>query len=451
MDVELVTIGDELLLGFTVDTNGAWFARTVAEHGIRVVRRTTVGDEAQAVADAVREARDRTGAVITSGGLGPTADDLTKPALAELFGRGLTINADILRGLEERWRARGWPGELPKANRVQALIPAGATVLVNHHGSAPGIWLEDERGHWVAMLPGVPREFRGMTVDELLPRLLARAQQADSAPNGEGPSSTPRVPTVVRSRTLRTTGIAESALADRLGEKKLAKDPLGVPLAFLPGVDGVDLRLTVRDLPAAEADARLDAAAAALRGVVSTWLYGEGETDLAALVLDALRERGLRLAVAESCTGGMLGMRLTAIPGSSDVVAGGVIAYDDAVKIGQLGVRPATLLARGAVSEETAREMASGARTRVGVDIGVGITGVAGPGGGTPEKPVGTVWIAVDLRGDVRATLLSTVGDRQEVRQRSTQAALALVWRTVTQDVGTDTQGTSAASTAKGP
>lgn len=414
MDVELVTIGDELLLGFTVDTNAAWFARTVAAHGIRVVRRTTVGDDAQAVADAVREARDRTGAVITSGGLGPTADDLTKPALAELFGRGLTLDVGILESLKERWRARGWPGELPLANHVQAMVPVGATVLVNRHGSAPGIWLEDEQGHWVAMLPGVPREFRGMTLDALLPRLSASA-------------------TVVRSRTLRTTGIAESAIADRLGD--LAKLPHGVPLAFLPGVDGVDLRFTVSELPAAEADARLATAADAVRAVVEPWFYGEDETDLAALVLDALRARGLRLGVAESCTGGMLGMRLTAIAGSSDVVAGGVISYDDAVKVGQLGVRPATLLARGAVSEETAREMAMGARTRIGADVGVSITGVAGPGGGTPEKPVGTVWIAVDVRGDVSASLLSTVGDRQEIRQRSTQAALALTWRVVTSTI----------------
>jgi nicotinamide-nucleotide amidase len=231
--------------------------------------------------------------------------------------------------------------------------------------------------------------------------------------------------TVIRSRTLRTTGIAESAVADALGEH--AKDPAGVSLAYLPGWEGVDLRLTVRDLPAVEADARLASAAVLLRTKVGKWVYGEDDADLTVLVLDALRARGMRIAVAESCTGGMLGMRLTAIPGSSDVVLGGVIAYDNAVKVAQLGVREATLLAHGAVSEQTAREMARGARERLGADVGVSITGVAGPGGGTPEKPVGTYCVAVDVRGAVRSIRTASVGDRHEIRQRATQAALSMV------------------------
>lgn len=410
MNVELVSIGDELLLGYTIDTNAAFFARTAAALGVRVVRRATVGDGAEEIASAVREALARTGAVITSGGLGPTADDLTKPAIAELFDRGMTLDEGILESLRARWKARGWPGELPAANRNQAMIPRGATVLVNRHGSAPGIWLEDADGRWVAMLPGVPREFRGMTQDELLPRIVGRG--------GAGGL-------VVRSRTLRTTGIAESALADQLGD--LAREPLGVSLAYLPGFEGVDLRLTVRDVAPDEADARLGAAAEALRTRVGRWVYGEDEADLAALVLDALRARGLRIAVAESCTGGMLGMRLTAVPGSSAVVMGGVIAYDNAVKVRELGVRDETLRAVGAVSEETAREMASGVRSRFGVDVGVSVTGIAGPGGGTPEKPVGTFCVAVDVRGAVTSVRSSGVGDRHEVRQRSAQAALNLV------------------------
>jgi nicotinamide-nucleotide amidase len=382
-----------------------------------VVRRATVGDTAEEIADAVREALDRTGAVITSGGLGPTADDLTKPAIAELFGRGMTLDEAILDALRARWTARGWPGELPAANRAQAMIPSGATILTNRHGSAPGIWLEDAAGRFAAMLPGVPREFRGMTLDELLPRLAARH-------TASGASAT-----VVRSVTLRTTGIAESAVADLLGDR--AKELRGVSLAYLPGWAGVDLRLTARDLPAVEADARLASAGDVLRALVARWLYGEDEADLAALVLDALRSRGMRIAVAESCTGGMLGMRLTAVPGASDVVVGGVIAYDDAVKVRELGVREATLAAAGAVSEETAREMARGVRERYGVDVGVSITGIAGPAGGTPEKPVGTFCVAVDVRGETASLRSSGVGDRHEVRQRSAQAALALVRRTL--------------------
>ena len=409
MEVELVSIGDELLLGYTIDTNAAFFAREAAALGVRVVRRATVGDGADEIASAVKEALVRTGAVITSGGLGPTADDLTKPSIAALFNRGMRLDESIVESLRARWKARGWPGELPEANKMQAMIPEDATILVNRHGSAPGIWLEDDAGRWVAMLPGVPREFRGMTKDELLPRLVAM---------GAGG-------TVVRSRTLRTTGIAESALADKLGE--LAKDPAGVSLAYLPGWEGVDLRLTVRDVPSAEADTRLARAADALRGKVGKHVYGEDEADMAVLVLDALRAHRMRIAVAESCTGGMLGMRLTAIAGSSDVVHGGVIAYDNAVKVAQLGVRQETLVAHGAVSEETAREMASGVRERLGVDVGVSITGVAGPGGGTPEKPVGTYCVAVDVRGVTRSFRTSSVGDRHEVRQRATQAALSLV------------------------
>ena len=413
MDVELVTIGDELLLGYTIDTNAAFFAREAAALGVRVVRRATVGDGAEQIAAGVREALDRTGAVITSGGLGPTADDLTKASIAALFGRGMYRDDAIVESLRARWKARGWPGELPKANEMQAMIPEGATILENRHGSAPGIWLDDDRGRWVAMLPGVPREFRGMTKDTLLPRLVAR---------GAGG-------TVIRSRTLRTTGIAESAVADALAEH--AKDPMGVSLAYLPGWEGVDLRLTVRNIESSLADARLAAAAEAVRGKVGRWVYGEDDADLAVLVLEALRAHGMRIAVAESCTGGMLGMRLTAIPGSSDVVLGGVIAYANAVKIGQLGVQEETLRAHGAVSEETAREMALGAAAALNADVGVSITGVAGPGGGTPEKPVGTFCVAVAVRGSVSSLRTSSVGDRHEVRQRATQAALSLVRRSV--------------------
>ena len=413
MDVELVTIGDELLLGYTIDTNAAFFAREAAALGVRVVRRATVGDGAEQIAAGVREALDRTGAVITSGGLGPTADDLTKASIAALFGRGMYRDDAIVESLRARWKARGWPGELPKANEMQAMIPEGATILEHRHGSAPGIWLDDERGRWVAMLPGVPREFRGMTKDTLLPRLVAR---------GAGG-------TVIRSRTLRTTGIAESAVADALGEH--AKDPAGVSLAYLPGWEGVDLRLTVRNVAASTADERLAAAAEAVRGKVGRWVYGEDDADLAVLVLEALRAHGMRIAVAESCTGGMLGMRLTAIPGSSDVVLGGVIAYANAVKVGQLGVQEETLRAHGAVSEETAREMALGAAAALGADVAVSITGVAGPGGGTPEKPVGTFCVAVAVRGSVSSLRTSSVGDRHEVRQRATQAALSLVRRSL--------------------
>ena len=413
MNIELVTIGDELLLGFTVDTNAAHLARELSAIGVQMIRRTTVGDDPAVIATVVREALDRTGAVITTGGLGPTSDDLTKPSIAGIFNRAMVLDEAHLAWMAERWRKR-FGTDLPATNRNQAMMPQGARKLENKHGSAPGIWLEDERGRWVAMLPGVPREMRGMLADTLLPLLRERVDSNR----------------VVRSRTLRTSGIAESALADRIGAIG-ASLPEAVSLAYLPNVDGVELRLTARGLAPAAADRVLAEVAARLQTVLGADIYGEEEAYLAAIVLDACRARGLKVAVAESCTGGMLGERITRIAGSSEVFVGGVIAYANEIKSGMLDVDPALIREHGAVSEQVVRAMVAGARARTGAEVGIGITGVAGPGGGTPEKPVGTVWIAVDFAGDVRAVLLKLWGDRQEIRQRSAQAALNLVRKAV--------------------
>lgn len=412
MKIEIITIGDELLLGFTTDTNAAYLARELAGLGVEVVRRTTVGDDAEAIASAVRDALDRTGAVITTGGLGPTADDLTKPAVAALFGRRLEMREEIVAMIEERFRLYGFKGPMPVSNRQQALVPEGARVLDNRHGSAPGIWIEDDRRRWVAMLPGVPREMRGMMHDVIIPELRTRM----------GP-----VRDVVRSRTLRCMGISESHLADLLGDR--AREVRGLPVAYLPSVAGIDLRLTTRGMPSGDATALLDAAIAELTPIIGDHVYGENEDDLAEVVLQGARERSLRLAVAESCTGGMLGARLTAIPRASDVFAGGVIAYDDAVKVNQLGVDPATLREHGAVSEQTAREMARGIRRILEAQIALAITGIAGPSGGSPEKPVGLVWIAAEIGDRARTSHRVYPGNREEIRQRASQGALDLVRR----------------------
>ena len=266
MRIEVVTIGDELLLGYTIDTNAAHLARELASLGVEIARRTTCGDTADDIAGAVREALDRADAVITTGGLGPTSDDLTKPAIGALFGRRMVLDEEHLAWMRDRWATR-WPDRpMPEANVQQAMLPEGARKLANHHGSAPGIFLEDARGRWVAMLPGVPREMRGMLADTLIPIVRERLGG---------------VQRVVRSTTLRTTGVAESAVADRIAT---IEGGVGdVALAYLPNVDGVDLRLTVRDLPPDEADARLAAAAARVRGVMGHAIYGEGDTDLAAV------------------------------------------------------------------------------------------------------------------------------------------------------------------------
>jgi len=415
--IELITIGDELLLGFTVDTNAAYISRILAARGIEISRRTTVGDDAGQIAEAVGQALERTGAVITTGGLGPTGDDVTKPAIARVFNREMRLDPAIAAELEARWRAR-FPGSgYPPSNRAQAEIPAGAKILTNSHGSAPGIWLEDGRGRWVAMLPGVPREMRGMLADQLLPAIEARTPGQDAS--------------AIVSRTLRTTGIAESAIADLLGKDFFGgpDSELGrLPLAFLPGVTGVDLRITARGLAKAKAEQLVGEAMTKLRSAIGKHAYGEDDTDLAAVVLERCRTRGLTLAVAESCTGGMLGERITNVPGSSDVFIGGVIAYHNDVKREALGVRQSDLDAYGAVSEKIAVQMASGVRERLGSDIGVSITGVAGPGGGSAEKPVGLVWIGVDGVDRVARRIHSS-GDRAEIRQRAAQAALEMVRR----------------------
>ena len=413
--VELITIGDELLLGFTIDTNAVHISRVLAAKGIEVVRRTTVGDDAEKIAVAVREALNRTGAVITTGGLGPTSDDLTKPSIARIFGREMKLDESIAAELEKRWRAR-FPGSVfPATNRTQAEIPEGARILTNRHGSAPGIWLEDERGRWVAMMPGVPREMRGMLAEEVFPAIEARGGS---------------VATVVLSGTLRTTGIAESAIAELLGPNFLG-DPTDagwLPLAYLPGVSGVDLRVTAKGLPPDRANMLVADAILKLKSRVGAYAYGDDDADLAAVVLDRCRERKLTLAVAESCTGGMLGERLTNIPGSSEVFLGGVIAYHNDVKKELLGVTADALEKHGAVSEQVALQMAAGIRERTGADVGVSVTGIAGPGGGTPEKPVGLIWVAVNA-SDAKARRFHVGGDRAEIRQRAAQAALEMVRR----------------------
>jgi nicotinamide-nucleotide amidase len=413
MHIEVVTIGDELLLGYTVDTNAAHLARTLAAEGVEITRRTTVGDRADAIASAVRDGLDRAGAVITTGGLGPTSDDLTKQSIAALFGRGMVLDEAHLAWMAERF-TRLFQRPMPEANRQQAMLPEGARKLRNNHGSAPGIWLEDERGRWVAMLPGVPREMRGMLADTLVP--LIRERLGDDR-------------RVVRSRTLRTTGVGESFIADRVAS--LPEGVGDVDLSYLPNAEGTDLRLTVRGARPADAERRLADSAERLRTVVGDAVYGEDGADLAAVVLDLCRARGLTIGVAESCTGGLLGARLTAVAGSSDVVVGGVIAYSNSLKTALLDVPPGVLAHQGAVSDAVVRAMAEGARAATGASIGIAITGIAGPGGGSEEKPVGTVWIASDVQGAVESRRLRLIGDRAEVRQRAAQAALEMIRRRV--------------------
>lgn len=407
MDIELITIGTELLLGFTVDTNGAWLGRALAARGVRVVRRTSVADDAAQIRDAIGAALARTGAVLTTGGLGPTRDDVTKQVIAELFDAPLEFHQGVWDELERRYARLG--RTLAALNRNQAEVPRGAVVLPNRAGTAPGLWLEGARGLAI-VLPGVPREMMGLMEDEVLPRLAGR---------GHG--------RVIRSRTVRTTLIPESNLAERLGDIETVIAPL--TLAYLPGIEGVDLRVTAWDLEPDEADARLATAVASLRERAGEWVYAEGDGDLAAVVLAEAERQQLTVGTAESCTGGLIGGRLTAIPGSSRAFRGGIIAYDNAIKSQVLHVDPALIAAHGAVSEEVARAMARGAREALGVDAAVSVTGIAGPEGGSEAKPVGTVWIGLSVRDREEAVRYVLVGSRGEIRSRAAQACLFRLWR----------------------
>jgi len=400
--LEVVTIGTELLLGQILDTNAAELGRALAAAGVEVVRHTSVADRPEVIRAAVTEALERTGFVITTGGLGPTRDDMTKREVAAVFGKALELDETVLRSLEDRFRRLG--RAMPAANRTQAEVPVGATVLPNPRGTAPGLWVEAE-ARVVVMLPGVPSEMRGLLAEEVLPRLAARSSGR-----------------VVRSRSVRTTGIAESALAERVGAIEEEIAPL--TLAYLPSAEGVDLRVTAWGLHEAEAERRLSQVAALLRERAGEHAYGADGADLAAVVLAQLGARKARLVVAESCTGGLLGARITAVPGASSVFIGGVVAYDDVVKSGMLDVPPELLEQHGAVSEQVVSAMAEGVQRQFAVDAALAITGIAGPTGGTPEKPVGTVWLAARFGAQTRALKRIFPGDRGEIRARSAQAAL---------------------------
>ncbi len=401
MDVELLTVGTELLLGFTLDTNAADLGRLLSQRGLRVTRQTTVPDDVMAIRRALATAVDRAPLVIVTGGLGPTDDDCTRDAVAALFGMPLVFDPSVWSSLQARAAALG--RALPDANRPQAMVPTGATVLPNRWGTAPGLWIPHPGGT-VVLLPGVPSEMRALLAHEVLPRL-------------------PVAIGTIGSRTLRTVGVSEARLAELLGPLRSALMPL--TLAYLPGVARIDLRLTCWQGSPEEVEAELARGEQLVRGVVAEWCYGTDDDELAEVVLRLLRERGLRLAVAESCTGGMLGARLTAISGSSAVFQGGVIVYADAAKRTLLGVSEEVLAEHGAVSEPVAEAMARGVAARLGAEVGIGITGIAGPGGGTPDKPVGTVCLGLLVGESLWVETLALSGDREQIRERAIVAALA--------------------------
>lgn len=408
--VEIVTIGTELLLGHTVDTNGGWIGSRLAAEGFTVTRRTAVSDDAASMRGAIAEALARSRMVICTGGLGPTSDDFTKPVVAELYGRALVLDEDWFDVVKQRFATRGI--RMPEINRNQAEIPEGARLLHNARGSAPGIVIEDDVIGTTILLPGVPFEMRGLMDDHVIPYLRGRLDPG---------------PPIIE-RWLRTNGIAESAIAERVADIVPLLAPLAV--SFLPNAYGEDIRITCwGDFEADEAERRLVEAQKRIADALEPYVYAHAKEDLAQIAGNALRERGLALALAESCTGGLLAQRLTNIPGASEFFLGGIVSYANAAKTKHLRVRPATLLEHGAVSEQCVREMATGALHAFEADVALAITGVAGPGGETEEKPVGTVWVGIATLDGVDAQKLRFGGDRAEIRTRASQAALALLMR----------------------
>lgn len=408
----IISVGNELLFGETVDTNTAWLGRHLSARGIRVVRGYTVGDVAEHIQEALEQALDAADLVIVTGGLGPTPDDLTKAVVARRFGRDLVVDPVVRERLVRHFRSSGYR-DVPTRSQGQAEVPRGSRALENRSGTAPGILLEVDDAH-VVLLPGVPAELKDI-VEGALAGFL------------DGLSGPP-----THHRVVHTTGLAETSLAERLEPRlgSLSADMReGIDLAYLPDLRGVDLRFTIRGGTAEDAEARFDRLIAGLDDVLEPWRFDAESGDIAEAVLQQLRRRGWRLAVAESCTGGLVAKRLTDLPGASSVFVGGILAYDNAIKVDEIGVSSKDLELDGAVSEAVARQMSAGVVRRFDVEVGVGVTGVAGPDGGSEEKPIGTVWISTTVKDETHASLYRFSGGRGDVRERAAQAALAAAYR----------------------
>jgi nicotinamide-nucleotide amidase len=418
--VETIAVGTELLLGQIANTNGQMLAQVLAEHGALHFHQVVVGDNRPRLVAALRQALERADMVVTIGGLGPTQDDLTKEAVAEVFGRPLVLDEASWQRILERMRGRG---RTPTPNnRRQAELPAGATAIPNEHGTAPGVLLEAAYApaagqaavpRVVVCLPGPPNEFRPMVRGFLADYLERWA----AGPEGR---------TVLQSRSLRVAGIGESETEHRLADLVGSDNPTVATYAK-PGE--VEVRLTARAAAPAQAQALLAPLEQEVRRRLHPWVYGCDEDTLGAAVIRELAQRGLTLAVAESCTGGLLSERLTDAPGASAAFLLGAVTYANAAKERILGVAGDDLSRHGAVSEPVALSMARGVRAAAGADVGVGITGIAGPEGGTPEKPVGTVYVALAAHAGAICRHLRLGGDRSVVRWRASQDALVTIRR----------------------
>lgn len=370
---DILTIGDEILYGQVVDTNSAWMGTELARIGIKVRQITSISDNPEHIIQALNEIRSQSDLILITGGLGPTKDDLTKHTLCRYFNTQLVLDEPSLAHLTDMFRSRG--RELTELNRQQAFLPAACKPIANPMGTAPGMWFEQEETIFIS-LPGVPFEMKRIMTDTVLPRLREHYQL---------------VP--IQHRVIQTIGIGESFLADQLEDWENNLPP-NLKLAYLPYLAGVRLRLTGVDNGHEEVNQQLDTEQIRLQGLIQDHIFGFGEISLEQAVGDLLRQKGFTIATAESCTGGHVAHKLTSPAGSSEYFMGSVVAYHNHVKIRQLEISPEDLARHGAVSEQVVCQMAANVRRLLQTDIGIATSGIAGPGGGSADKPVGTVWIA---------------------------------------------------------
>ncbi|MCZ8069230.1 MAG: competence/damage-inducible protein A [Bacteroidota bacterium] len=403
---ELLTIGDEILYGQIVDTNSQWMSVELDKVGIKVIRKTTVGDQETEILTVFAEAEKRADIVLITGGLGPTSDDLTKPLLAKYFGCALVMHEEALAEITAFFKSRG--REMTELNRQQAALPACCTKITNPVGTAPGMWFE-KSGKVFMSMPGVPHEMKKMMTERVIPKLKEKFK-------------TP----VIYHKVIRTIGIGESFLADKIAvwEKSL---PPHIKLAYLPSLGEVKLRLTGFGSSTADLQKEIDELSDALLPLAGEYVYGYGDEPIEVAIGKMLRERKVTLSIAESCTGGYLSHLITSVPGCSDYFLGTMIPYAYEVKMRQLGVKPEVLEKHGAVSEPTIVEMANIVRAKFNTDIGVATSGIAGPGGATPEKPVGLVWIAYSDKHQTVTKKLQLSQDRAINIRMASIAVLNLI------------------------
>jgi len=411
MQVELLSVGTELLLGQIVDTNAAYLAGKLSELGVNVYHKTTVGDNAERLAAALRISLGRSDVVFATGGLGPTKDDITAAVVAHVMGVNLVEDQTSAAKIRSFARDRGLT--LLDSLLKQAVVPEGAQVVPNPVGTAPG-FISTRDGRTAIALPGVPTEMKAMAEQTVLPYLAARAAKEEGA-------------AVILSRTLRLAGIGESQAEAEIGD--LIASQTNPTIAPYAKTYEVHLRVTARAASREAAESLIAPVEARIRDRLGSYIYGADEEGLEAVIGGMLRSAGLTLAAAESCTGGLIGHRITNVPGSSDYFLAGLTTYSDESKTRLLGVPAELIAAHGAVSPEVAVAMAEGVRRAVGADVGVSTTGIAGPGGATPTKPLGLVHIGLSDKAGNVSEELRLRGDRVMIKERAAQLALFLLYR----------------------